>query len=283
MQPQVMTKAITAEARAFADRHGAPPLDGTRDIRSLARAAERGRTLLASELIELRDTLSATNRTKRALSGGAGPSHWPRLADMAADNPYYYTRLESDRACALGMLVAYAPAVSPPPGPTTTFEASVRGAWCEPEHGAVMHRSPRRLASFSWRAFGIAQGMCQPPSDSHLTNWDQNLTGQVEFASSPYPFVAGVRPTSRRLVDCRIDSFAGGFVTSGTVIVAGDRSQGVDENAISIRPLLLERHASRASGPLVRGQQPARCRRCRNGRRRGTSSVSKLLRPLLRP
>lgn len=102
------------------------------------------------------------------------------------------------------------------------FEASVAGGWCEPEHGNVMHRSAKRLASFAWRAFGIGQGMCQPPTDSHLANWDGNLTGCVEFLSSPYPFGGAVAPSSRRFVDCRIDTFDGGFVTSGTINEGAD-------------------------------------------------------------
>jgi len=39
-----------------------------------------------------------------------------------------------------------------------------------------MHRSANRLASFAWRAHGLAQGLCVPPRDSSMAEWSLNLT-----------------------------------------------------------------------------------------------------------
>jgi hypothetical protein len=145
---------------------------------------------------------------------GDGSFFGRRLAALADRSPYYYTRLESDRACVLGQYVAYRPLVKAPPSPAVDFEASASGGWSEPEHGAVMHRAPRRLAAFAWRAFGLAQGTCQPPDDPHLSDWEGNLTGRVEFTVSQHA-LRPVRLAGRRLLDCWTASFDGGFVTVG--------------------------------------------------------------------
>jgi hypothetical protein len=145
---------------------------------------------------------------------GDGSFFGKRLAKLAERSPYYYTRLESDRACVLGQYVAYLPLVTPPPAPTEEFEASTAGGWSEPEHGAFVHRSARRLAAFSWRAFGLAQGTCQPPDDPHLSDWEGNLAGRVEFVSDHRP----EQPPERRLLSWWGESFEGGFVTSGALV-----------------------------------------------------------------
>lgn len=105
-----------------------------------------------------------------------------------------------------------------------TFEESVAGGWSEPEHGAVLHRSPRRFASFAWRSFGLTTGLVLPPRRGDLAEWDQNLGGRVRFAGDP---VAKGR-LSRELVSHRITEFAGGFTTSGEVIEG--RSLALDES-----------------------------------------------------
>lgn len=136
-----------------------------------------------------------------------------RLREMAASNPYYYTRLESDRACALGMLAAYAPLVTVPPKPAESFEVSVAGGWIEPEHSAALHRSPTRLAAFSWRAYGLGQGMCQPPGDGHLADWQQNLGGLIQVASDEE-----TGKPHRRVIEAHVAAFDGGFIATGAIM-----------------------------------------------------------------
>jgi hypothetical protein len=136
-----------------------------------------------------------------------------RLADLAEASPYYYTRLESDRACVLGMTAAYLNAMTaqqaPASGGGRSFESSVAGTWCCQEHGAVMHRGPRRLASFAWRAHLLGQGLCLPPDRSDLAEWEHNLAGAVRFLGDDGS------PQRRRLDGCHIETFAGGFATCG--------------------------------------------------------------------
>ena len=144
---------------------------------------------------------------------GDGAFYGRRLAGLAEANPYYYTRLESDRACVLGMAVAYAPLTKAPPPPAGSFEQSVRGSWSEPEHAAALDRCDTRLASFSWRAFRLGQGLCLPPTESALAEWQQNLCGVVRF-----PCDAPVPRAERALQSGQVASFPGGFLAWGELI-----------------------------------------------------------------
>jgi len=152
-----------------------------------------------------------------------GSFYGERLEELAASSPYYYTRLESDRACTLGMVAAYRrqfPSGALELGRPTearAFEASAAGTWCDPDHGAVLHRGPGRLAAFAWRAFGLGQGTCQPPDDGHLAEWLQNLGGQIRFAGDDGA-VRGGQAQHRRLLDYHIDTLDGGFATCGSVM-----------------------------------------------------------------
>jgi hypothetical protein len=147
-----------------------------------------------------------------------GTFYAARMGHMRDANPHYYTRLESDRACVLAMLLNYAPLVNRPEPPATPLEPTLKGGWIEPEHGAVLHRCPTRLAAFSWRAYGLTQATCQPPDASDLGEWSLNLCPVVRFLGDE-----GSRPGAhRRLEQTRVESFAGGFVTWGSV------TEGVD-------------------------------------------------------
>lgn len=143
---------------------------------------------------------------------GDGSFYGKRLAHLAKENPYYFTRLESDRACALAMMIAYAPLASTPAAPSTSFETSAGGSWHEPEHGAALHRCPTRFASFAWRSYGRTQGLCLPPDMGHLAEWQQNLSSVVRFMGDD-----GADATQRKVLHHHVEVFDGGFVTSGEV------------------------------------------------------------------
>ncbi len=153
----------------------------------------------------------------------SGLFHARRLAWLRQTNPHYYTRLEADRACALAMLINYLPRVQIPPVPRQSFEESAAGAWLETAHGAVMHRSPARLASFAWRAHGLTQALCLPPDDGSLAEWSWNLCPVVRCLGDE----GGGR--HRRLLAHTIHAFDGGFVTCGSVMEGVDVP--VDEGA----------------------------------------------------
>lgn len=159
---------------------------------------------------------------KEADYSGDGTFYSRRLAHLARQSPLYYTRLESDRAAALGMLAAWQPLVerNRPPGPGAPEPrppCQLNGGWTEPEHGAAVHRSPTRFASFAWRAFDLAQGLCLPPDDGHLAEWEHHLGGLVEFTHHPHPLHHEVQ-RHRRLDRHRVAGFEGGFVTSGAIV-----------------------------------------------------------------
>lgn len=154
-----------------------------------------------------------------------GTFYGNRLGRMRDTNPHYFTRLESDRACVLSMVLNYLPLLSPPAKPVDDFETSVAGLWAEPEHGAVVHRSAARLASFAWRANGLTQGLCLPPSDPRAVSsaeWASNLAPVVRFLGDD-------GGQHRRLLAHTIETFPGGFVTCGAVMEGVDIR--VDEGA----------------------------------------------------
>ncbi len=147
-----------------------------------------------------------------ATHNGDGTFYGKRFTDLAASSPYYYTRLESDRACALASVVAYAPLVNHPDLRQTSGPAwkPVGESWHDDEHGAAVHRCATRFASFAWRAHGLAQGLCLPPGRSDLAEWSNNLAGIVRFM--------GVPTAERRLLQQHTTTFDGGFVTIGSFI-----------------------------------------------------------------
>lgn len=194
---------------------------------SLLYAADRLGDAQALPLAEAQLDLIA----QEAMFNGDGSFYGRRLAELAQRSPYYYTRLESDRACALSQWVVYRPLMTSSPVSLSGQQKGSRsplslqggdwgsgdGLWHEPEHGAVMHRSPTRLASFAWRAFGLGQGLCLPPDDGHLAEWESNLVGVVEFAADPHP-AHPKPPPPRRLLGYHTATFDGGFVTCGALI-----------------------------------------------------------------
>ncbi len=152
-----------------------------------------------------------------ASQNGDGSFYGKRLTELARINPYYYVRLEGDRASALSMALAYAPLVNEP-APAVALEEQHETIWIDAEHAAVLHRSPTRFASFSWRAFGSPQGLCVPTDAGDLAEWDQNLTGEVSFAHHPHPTWGASTPYRRARVRHHVESFPGGFLASGTFI-----------------------------------------------------------------
>ncbi len=159
---------------------------------------------------------------------GDGSFYSRRLASLRRASPLYYTRLESDRASSLAAIVAYAPLLKTPVAVATpqistapALRKDVHGLWCEPEYGAALHRSATRFASFAWRAFDLAQGLCLPPDDGHLAEWEHNLGGIVEFSHHPHPQHHDVK-RHRRLDTGRVDAFDGGFLAQGAVFEGTD-------------------------------------------------------------
>jgi len=144
-----------------------------------------------------------------------------RLAEMERELPLYYTRLESDRAVALSMYLAWRPRVAAPaPAPEpAALEVSAGGAWTEPEHGDALHRCPTRFASFAWRGHGWTIGLCLPPDAGDLADWWQNLVSVVRFMGDGAPDgTLGHGARHRRLLHYWVRGIEGGFLTCGAVM-----------------------------------------------------------------
>src|SRR5690606_2127706 len=115
-------------------------------------------------------------------------------------------------------------AVEPRTGPVEVRSAPVPElAWIDHDHQAVAHRNEHRLASWSWRAFSLTQGLCLPladPGDSSLAEWDLNLAPEIVLLGDHRDGrgAGGPGRLSRRVERSRVALVDGGFVTSGTVI-----------------------------------------------------------------
>ena len=74
-------QARTREARDYQDRRGGAELGGAHDMRAQIEAALRGKALIPQELLDIRDTVTAARRMRRALSRDRG--RWPALAELS--------------------------------------------------------------------------------------------------------------------------------------------------------------------------------------------------------
>lgn len=179
--------------------------------------------LLAADLwrdphaLELLENQLRTIRNE-ADHNGDGSFYGRRLETMRRADPVYYTRLESDRANVLGMLAAYMPIMDVPQH-ADDFEEAVAGSWAEPEHGEVLNRGKHRLAAFAWRSAYRGQGMCLPPDNGDLAEWEGQLTGRIQLLGQD--FTPKGRRNTRLLDSYEIKSFAGGFLTWGALFEGG--------------------------------------------------------------
>lgn len=81
-----------------------------------------------------------------------------------------------------------------------------------------MHRSSTRLASYAWRGWGLGIGLCLPPSNGHLAEWQNNLTGIVRFAGDGAEDGQLGGPPHRQVARHDVHPFEGGFATVGTLL-----------------------------------------------------------------
>ena len=162
--------------------------------------------LAAAQIVQLRAEQDAN---------GDGSYYGVRLRAMAERTPYYSTRLESDRACAVAMTLAHLDLVD---WPRDDGAATARTTdWVDHEHGAALVRGPRRFASFAWRAYGLSQGLCVPPDRGDLAEWERNLSPEIVVEGVPDTNQRLGVPASRALRDHAITTFRGGFIAVGAV------------------------------------------------------------------
>ncbi len=141
-------------------------------------------------------------------TAASGGSHFlrARMEPMAGISPTYYTRLESDRACAYSMGLWWRQESLFQPGERSSPQAPAGGSWSDDYHGAAFIRENKRIASFCWRAAEPPQALCLPPESSDLAEWRWNLCGRLEGTGARNV----VTPET-----FTVHPFEGGFLTAG--------------------------------------------------------------------
>ena len=141
-------------------------------------------------------------------------------------SPVYYTRLESDRANTISMLLYW------------YSRFSVKGknaprllsAWSDEYHGAGFSSSGNRFASFVWRSAERPQGLLVPKDDSSLAEWRYNLGAPVYGVG---------RLKVNKLRGHAVRLFDGGFLTVGSCLAATDDflAEGQEEETLANRQI----------------------------------------------
>ena len=164
-----------------------------------------------------------------------------RLQPLGSDQPYYRARLETDRACALGIWwhhsvlggpAEHRSAAGHGSGDTVAVTAPTEvqdrtageppeeetGAWSDAEHGFAYLRGSRRTASVSWRAASKTQVLAFPTERPDMAEWALNLCPVLRFEGdgrSPSPTESP--QAQRRVAGYTLEAFAGGFVSAARV------------------------------------------------------------------
>ncbi|CAG7626239.1 hypothetical protein ACFQI7_14255 [Paenibacillus allorhizosphaerae] len=153
-----------------------------------------------------------------------------RCGPLEQASPLYYTRLESDRAVALSMGLAWkrlvrggtggwkeeAGAALETAGKEQACASSpiVRDSsglgWQDAYHGAYVHRSAKRDASWVWESAEKPQGLCLPAGASDMAEWRENLSPRLRGLG---------KVTEQRLEKHDGTMFDGGFITWGSTLV----------------------------------------------------------------
>jgi hypothetical protein len=137
-----------------------------------------------------------------------------RVGYFESTSPLYYTRLESDRANAISLVLYWHKKYNL----DCSGKSEKLSLWSDEYHGAAFVSSDTRFASFAWRAAEHPQGLLLPPTDSTLAEWKGNLTGRV--------FGTGLK-NADEVEKCKVETFNSGFLTSGaSVCISDDFGEG---------------------------------------------------------
>ena len=117
-------------------------------------------------------------------------------------SPVYYTRVESDRANAISMILYWYEKFAILG--ESTNEAIKN--WSDEYHGAAFDSHGNRRVSFVWRAAEKPQGLLVPADDSSFAEWRYNLSARI----------LGVGEVNEDNVQNKnVSTFDGGFITYG--------------------------------------------------------------------
>lgn len=130
-----------------------------------------------------------------------------RLAGMAGKSPFYFTRLEGDRAASMSYGAYWRRLFETLPQQKSSAYAESDILWQDEFHGATMIRDSNRIASWVWAAGQKPNGLCVPSDRSDMAEWQHNLSGELSTTNIPVPTI----------VSNGHDVFEGGFVNYGCV------------------------------------------------------------------
>jgi hypothetical protein len=130
-----------------------------------------------------------------------------RLETIAAQSPYYYTRLEGDRAVTMSYGAYWRRLFESLPQQTPSRFKEPNILWQDEFHGATMARDANRIASWVWAAGQRPSGLCVPPNKSDMAEWQHNLSGELITTNTPIPTI----------VSSGHEVFDDGFINYGRV------------------------------------------------------------------
>jgi hypothetical protein len=147
---------------------------------------------------------------KEVEHNGDGSYLSDRCSELERRAPIYYTRLESDRAVALSYGAYWRRVFDNLPGDkdkTSAIEEYSNWRWQDEYHGACLVKGKNRIASWTWRAGELPQGLCLPPFASDLAEWRYNLAGRIK-GTGTYNY--------NEVLTHKEYIFEGGFLTTGS-------------------------------------------------------------------
>ena len=130
-----------------------------------------------------------------------------RLEKLREVSPFYYCRLEGDRAATMSM-GAYYRRLMAKKTPAAGNRVAPLKSWSDEFHGAAMVNSQRRRASWVWKAAQRPCGTFVPGDRSDMVEWQWNLAGLIQGTGGDF--------TASPDKDYTMHTFDGGFATCGT-------------------------------------------------------------------
>lgn len=139
-----------------------------------------------------------------------------RAKDLRTMSLLYLTRLESDRAVALSMVLQQADLLEQVEDIESIPKVSFY--WHDPFHGSTLVKGKANFASFTWIAGERPQGMLLPVDESSMAEWKENCCGEI--------LGLGLR-TSREVICHQTQLVENGFATYGqSVVITRDLPEG---------------------------------------------------------
>ena len=132
-----------------------------------------------------------------------------RMGQFENRSPLYYTRLESDRANVVSMMLYWHKRFNVTP----ENKIKTKKSWSDDYHGAAFSSDGNRYASFVWRSAELPQGLIVPKDDSSLAEWRYNLSGRV---------IGTGLSNFDEYEKSDVRMFDGGFITFGSTLATSD-------------------------------------------------------------